>query len=291
MFLTYNEFIRGDLMGIQRFQLKEKQNIVKANFRLLYISSSIYESDWHSTPHAHHCTEIFYVIKGNGSFLVNEDVFDVKEDDLIIVNPNVMHTEMSKGGNPLQYIVLGIEGLQFTTLTKQGEQDDYSVHNYYNYKHEILFYLKTLLQEIEHEDEEYEIVCQDLLEVLIINMVRRTKANMIVAPSQKITKECRFVEQYINNHFREDITLELLSEKSYMNKYYLVHVFKQYKGVSPINYLISKRVECAKELLETTNYPIAQIAESSGFSSQSYFSQVFKKATNMSPNEYRKRYD
>ena len=76
-----------------------------------------------------------------------------------------------------------------------------------------------------------------------------------------------------------------------MNKYYLVHVFKQYKGVSPINYLISKRVECAKELLETTNYPIAQIAESSGFSSQSYFSQVFKKATNMSPNEYRKRYD
>ena len=61
--------------------------------------------------------------------------------------------------------VLGIEGLQFTTLTKQGEQDDYSVHNYYNYKHEILFYLKTLLQEIEHEDEEYEIVCQDLLEV------------------------------------------------------------------------------------------------------------------------------
>ena len=164
-------------------------------------------------------------------------------------------------------------------------------HNYYNYKHEILFYLKTLLQEIEHEDEEYEIVCQDLLEVLIINMVRRTKANMIVAPSQKITKECRFVEQYINNHFREDITLELLSEKSYMNKYYLVHVFKQYKGVSPINYLISKRVECAKELLETTNYPIAQIAESSGFSSQSYFSQVFKKATNMSPNEYRKRYD
>ena len=48
------------------------------------------------------------------------------------------------------------------------------------------------------------------------------------------------MEQYINNHFREDITLELLSEKSYMNKYYLVHVFKQYKGVSPINYLISK---------------------------------------------------
>lgn len=278
-------------MGIQRFQLKEKQNIVKANFRLLYISSSIYESDWHSTPHAHHCTEIFYVIKGNGSFLVNEDVFDVKEDDLIIVNPNVMHTEMSKGGNPLQYIVLGIEGLQFTSLSKQEELDDYSVHNYCNYKHEVLFYMKTLLQEVNYQDEEYESVCQNLLEVLIINMIRRTKANLIVAPAQKVTKECRFVEQYINTHFQEDITLELLSEKAFMNKFYLVHAFKQYKGMSPINYLIHLRIKAAKELLETTNYSIAQISESSGFSSQSYFSQAFKKETGMTPNAYRKTKD
>ncbi|MCB6567675.1 hypothetical protein LI169_21725, partial [Desulfovibrio desulfuricans] len=64
------------------------------------------------------------------------------------------------------------------------------------------------------QDDDYEAVCQNLLEVLIINMVRRTKANLIVAPSQKITKECHFVEQYINNHYQEDITLELLSEKT-----------------------------------------------------------------------------
>lgn len=275
-------------MSIKRYQTKANQEFEKMNFRLLYISTSLYELDWHSTPHAHHCTELFYVLRGKGSFLANEETFDIKEDDLIIVNPNVMHTEMSKNDEPLEYIVLGIEGLQFTTMTNKGEMDDYSVHNYYDYKHEILFYMKTLLQEMEHEDEDYEIVCQDLLEVLIINMVRRTKANMIVAPSQKITKECRFIEQYINHHFTEEITLELLSEKSYMNKYYLVHAFKQYKGVSPISYLINKRIDSAKELLETTNYPIAQIAECTGFSSQSYFSQVFKKATKMSPNEYRK---
>ena len=258
------------------------------NFHLLYISKSLYGQDWHSTPHAHHCTELFYVLQGKGSFLVNDETFDIKEDDLIIVNPNVMHTEMSKNEEPLEYIVLGIEGLQFTTMGAQGEMDDFSVHNYYDYKHEVLFYMKTLLQEMEHEDEDFEVVCQNLLEVLIINMVRRTKANMIVAPSQKITKECRYIEQYINHHFKEEITLELLSEKSYMNKYYLVHAFKQYKGVSPISYLISKRIESAKELLETTNYPIAQIAECSGFSSQSYFSQVFKKSEHISPNEYRK---
>lgn len=278
-------------MSIQRYQMKHVKQLEKMNFHLIYISNSSYGGDWHSTPHAHHCTELFYVLKGKGSFLVNEEIFDVREDDLIIVNPNVPHTEMSKDDSPLEYIVLGIEGLQFTSFANQTEYEDYSVHNYYEFKHEILFYLKSLLQEMERQDEKYESVCQNLLEVLIINMVRRTKSNLIVAPSQKVTKECRFVEQYINNHYQEDITLELLSEKAFMNKYYLVHAFKLYKGISPINYLISLRVEEAKELLETTNYPVAQISNSCGFSSQSYFSQVFKKATNLTPNEYRKKHE
>lgn len=278
-------------MSIQRYQMKNNKQLEKMNFHLIYISNSLYEGDWHSTPHAHHCTELFYVLRGKGSFLVNEDIFHVREDDLVIVNPNVPHTEMSKDDSPLEYIVLGIEGLQFTSFANQTEYEDFSVHNYYEFKHEILFYLKSLLQEMELQDEKYESVCQNLLEVLIINMVRRTKANLIVAPSQKITKECRFVEQYINNHYKEDITLELLSEKAFMNKYYLVHAFKQYKGISPINYLIRLRIEEAKELLETTNYPISQISDVCGFSSQSYFSQVFKKTTEKTPNEYRKAFD
>jgi len=85
----------------------------------------------------------------------------------------------------------------------------------------------------------------------------------------------------------EDITLQTLSDLTYLNKYYLVHAFKNYKGVSPINYLINRRLIEAKHLLATTNYPISKIAASIGFSSQSYFSQVFRKETGMSPNAYR----
>ena len=73
-----------------------------------------------------------------------------------------------------------------------------------------------------------------------------------------------------------------------MNKFYLVHAFKQYKGISPISYLIKLRIKHAKDLLITTNNSIAQISESCGFSSQSYFSQVFRKETGMTPNEFRK---
>lgn len=277
-------------MNSQRYPLKN-QRLEKMNFHLLYITTNHDEKDMHNNLHAHHCTELFYVISGKGSFVVNNEEFDVEEDDLIIINPNVTHTEKSKDDSPLEYIKLGIEGLQFISFMNQMENEDYSVHNYHEFKHEILFYLKTLISEMNRQEEQYEEICQNLLEVLIINMIRRTKANLVVAPSQKIIKECHFIEQYINKHYHEDITLELLSEKAYMNKFYLVHAFKQYKGISPINYLIRLRIQQAKELLETTNYSIASISDSCGFSSQSYFSQVFKKSCGMTPNAYRKNHD
>ena len=81
----------------------------------------------------------------------------------------------------------------------------------------------------------------------------------------------------------------LLSSLVHINKYYLVHAFKSYKGISPINYLIGRRVEEARYLLESTNYPVTKIGEITGFSSQSYFSQTFKKFAGISPNEYRKK--
>ena len=68
----------------------------------------------------------------------------------------------------------------------------------------------------------------------------------------------------------------------------MVHAFTRYKGVSPISYLINRRIDEAKELLTHSNLPIAKIAQSVGFSSQSYFSQVFRKEMHMTPGAYRK---
>ena len=121
-----------------------------------------------------------------------------------------------------------------------------------------------------------------------MNMLRRIKKKILVAQTKKITKECRFIEQYINEHYAEDIDLDLLARVTYLNKYYLVHAFKNYKGISPINYLIDKRISCAKDLLEQTNYSVSKIAELVGFASQSYFSQAFKKDCGITPNQYRK---
>lgn len=274
-------------MSSHRYQLEHTEP-EKLNIRLLYITKAQYGADWHSMIHAHHFAELFYIVKGTGRFRINDKTIQVKENDLIIINPNVPHTELGQQQNtPFEYITLGINGLQFL-YGEQIHPYDYSLLDFAQNETEIRFYLQMLLKEVQNKEENFEAVCQNLLEILIFHLVRQSRQQLSFAPTKKATKECLFIEQYLDEHFSENISLETLSNLTFMNKYYLVHAFKNYKGKSPIKYLIEKRIAEAKHLLETTDYSIVKIAQAVGFSSQSYFSQTFRKETGISPNQYRK---
>ncbi len=256
--------------------------------KLLYISASKYGGDWRSFKHTHWFSEFFYVLSGMGSFIVGNKTFSVKQDDLVIVNPHVEHTEFSLSESPLEYIVLGVDGLTFNFSSEDNNTNSHSVFNYKNDRVQLLFYLNALINEVNSKDKNYAIVCQNLLEVLIIKLQRITNYCFSIVPMQKSSKECNIIKQYIDSNFYENITLEFLAKLTHLNKFYLVHAFSKYYGLSPINYLIERRIMHSKDLLTSTNHSISQIALATGFSSQSYFSQCFKHMTGLSPNKYRK---
>lgn len=274
-------------MSNNRYSLNPKE-AHKIDAKLLYVTTSKYEGDWSSVLHTHYFAELFYVMHGSGKFTVGDRQFPVKENDFVIVNPNVEHAETSVNSSPLEYIVLAIEDLSFSFGFEESE-NSYSVYNYGSYKHEIEFYLKALLKEITVMELNYETICQNLLEVLIIKMMRHTNYSLSIAPSRKINKECGAVKRYIDANFKKNITLDELAKISHMNKYYLVHSFQSFTGLSPINYLIARRIDESKALLQDADYSVSLISEILGFSSPSYFSQAFKKSVGVSPNDYRKK--
>ena len=96
-------------------------------------------------------------------------------------------------------------------------------------------------------------------------------------------------KRQLDTNYREDISLDLLAELAHLNKYYLAHTFQREYGISPITYLNRRRIEESKHMLGNTSYSLAQISELMGFSSPSYFSQCFRKAEGMTPNEYRRQ--
>ena len=260
----------------------------RSSTRLLYVSTAKYGGDWHSLLHTHTCTEIFYVVGGMGKFQIEELTLSVSVDDMVIVNPNVEHTEVSFNASPLEYIVMGVEGLEFAA--GESGDDRYRLVNCGGGREDTLYYLRAMLAEIENKAIGYDLVCQDLLEVLVVRLMRRTDFSLAPAASgTRTSKECAAVRRYIDSHFKESLSLDVLAEVAHVNKYYLVHTFSKEYGISPINYLISRRIAESKQLLSDTDHSLSQISHMLGFSSPSYFSQSFRKLEGVSPMEYRRQ--
>ena len=244
----------------------------RESFRLLYISKSRFGGDWNSTAHTHACTELFYCLSGEGQFFIQGQLYPVQPDDLVIVNPQVEHTELSLNAAPLEYVVLGISGIEVLF----GKSDDpYAILNCKDQRERLCTLLHMLLAEADHSLDGYETVCQDLLEVLLIWLVRSSTLSLQL---QKTTvraenRECAEIKRYIDTNYREDISLDKLAALAHLNKYYLAHAFQKEYGVSPITYLSRRRIEESKYLLGNTSHTLAQVSELLGFSSPSYFSQ------------------
>lgn len=263
----------------------------RSDFQLRYISISKYEGDWHSLPHTHQFTELFYVLHGEGVFYIEREKIPVKTDDLIIINPNVEHTEKTFPNNPMEYIVFGVEGLAFSFPEHdQAYGRGYSFYSYGSDKNQFINFAQLMMHEFQDKKPGFEKVCHGLLEVLLVYISRKQKLSVISESSFQLSKECAIAKRYIDTNYAQDITLDSLADLTHINKFYLAHSFTECIGQSPISYLTERRLAACKELLSSSNLSVTQIATSAGFSSQSYFSQIFNKKVGMSPRQYRKLY-
>jgi len=263
-------------------------------YQLLYVASSCYDKDWNSLMHTHKCTELFYCVHGRGQFHTPDRTFDVKKDDLVIINADVEHAESSMASHPLEYLVLGVQGLNFRFDNARGDAG-YDVLNFEQNRDELLFYLQSILREVDTQEFRYEDMCQRILEILLIQVQRfanvKICTSLPAAEKQHPTnRNCALIRQYIDEHFSEPITLDTLAQMVHINKYHLVRTFQKEYGITPINYLIERRLEESRFMLKNTNYSASQIVSLLGFSSSSYFSQCFRRKEHMSPSQYRELY-
>ena len=273
-------------MSRSHYSLNREQTFtIRGTAKLRNVASARYGGDWHSVPHTHNHMELFFIVGGKGQFLIQDQLYPVNVNNLVIINPNVTHTEVSLNAQPLEYIVLGIEGIELATSEHSNGQ--FNILDHFE-SVEISGCLRNILREMEQKNTGYEDVCQAYMEILIIRLMRNTALAVPTEPqSVSGNRQCAAVKRYIDMHFKEPLTLEQLADDAHMNKYYLSHAFKREYGTSPINYLITKRIEESKYLLAETDLSMSQIAQLLGFSSLSYFSQVFRKTQAVSPMEYR----
>ncbi len=98
------------------------------------------------------------------------------------------------------------------------------------------------------------------------------------------------IQIYIQEHYREDLSLKSLADTFKISYSYLSTLFKQETGQNVVGYLTNYRLETAARLLKTTSADIASIAETIGYEDLNYFYRLFKKQFGMTPLSYRKQH-
>ena len=95
------------------------------------------------------------------------------------------------------------------------------------------------------------------------------------------------IREFLDTHFAEKILLDDLSQKFFINKYYLTRVFRNQYGCSIDQYLMQKRITYAKEQLRFTDKTLEVIARECGLNDAAYLSRVFRKIEKINPGAYR----
>ena len=96
------------------------------------------------------------------------------------------------------------------------------------------------------------------------------------------------IVRFVQNHLAEEISLSVLAEEFHFSTQYVSQLFKNEIGVNFLTYLTNIRMEKAKKLLLSTDLPIAEVSEQTGYGDYRVFTKVFKKSEGVTPSQYRR---
>lgn len=105
-----------------------------------------------------------------------------------------------------------------------------------------------------------------------------------------VRREILQIENYVKQHYSEEIDLNTISELLNMCPSHISNLFKKETGINFSSYLTKVRMEAAQQLLQNSDTLIYEIAESTGYSNSGYFGKVFKKFFGITPEEYKRKY-
>lgn len=232
--------------------------------------------------------EVTLIVHGRGQYAVNNHIYDVKVGDVILSGAGVVHDAFMQEREHYGTLTIQVEGLQ-TPGCAPGQflpRDQIPVFHLPKQYPELRRQMSEIRELFGIENAEYREACQEKAETvleLVADMIRDSGR-----PAQKVDSFCLEIEEYINEHYAEELSLESVAAAFYVSTFHLSHLFKKETGYNFKQYLMRMRIgEAQKIFLDDERARIADVAQRVGYEDASYFSRAFQKETGMSPKEYK----
>ena len=269
-----------------------------AQISFIDIENFFIEKDIFKAPlrnmHHHQAFELYYIIKGEREYFIEDQFFKLCEGDLVIIPQNLLHRTEGKGASRfLVYFTYDYLRRFFT----QETINHLKIHRPLVFrpddstKDSLNLMLNTLLSEFNRVSKEGTLLQSPQIAGYLYQILFTiTTQNNTYIPQKYSDSRIENIVKYINENYSQITDIEEIAEHFYISKYHLCRIFNQNLGVPLITYLNTIKIRRACEMIQNERTSLTEIAMKCGFNSSSYFCKVFKSEKGVSPTEFKKQH-
>jgi len=224
------------------------------------------------------------IISGSGYFTYNGIIHKLHKGNCILINCNYQHSHQSSENDPWSLMWIHFNGKNVEPYITHYETTNSGIIFNTDAITDYTELIKSCLELMNTNSIISEFLLSKKITDLLTFCIIQNKYISIQTNMGKI----ELVKEYINNNFRNKISLSGISQEFYISKYYLAREFKKYYGMTIGDYINRKRITFAKESLRFTNKSIQEISILCGIPDTNYFTKVFNKLEGCSPSVYKK---
>ncbi len=265
--------------------LYEKTGYLNSEFKMFHLFDNGLEE---FNFHYHDFQKIILFINGNVSYCIEGKSYALKPYDVILVGSGEIHKPIINDSSTYERIIIYVS-TNFVNSYKEKSYDlNYCFEKVKSENSNVLRLeslksskLFKVFKELENSYNDYEYANELYRKILFLEfMIQLNRAAMNNNISYIETYESNItisrVIEFIHNHITENLSIDIISKSLFLNKYYLMHLFKSETGYTIGNYITSKRLLHAKSMIEN-NIPVTTACYECGFNSYSAFSRAYKK--------------
>ncbi|WP_303022022.1 AraC family transcriptional regulator [uncultured Ruminococcus sp.] len=249
--------------------------------------------------HWHNEFEINFVREGHAEFTCGEEKMISSAGDIIVIQPNVMHSVYACPNTHQVYDTLVFSheifgstesGRYISECIRPLVNGSMQVQTYLTPKHPYYIELEMMMENI------FACVKGDTPRLDMLMRSELTRFFWLLETEAEIDTDFREpgeiirpALEYIAEHFQEAITIRQLATVVHLSESYFMNQFQKHVGFSAVEYISHFRINRACRLLTNTKQNVLDIAFDCGFRNISNFNRQFRKITGCSPTEYRKK--
>lgn len=255
------------------------------------------------SPHVHDYHQLLYCTFGEGGQCADGWKFAMRPGDMFFIPAGTEHRSLFPPGRKFDCFVLDFQSQLFTPALPGDKEALEVVEKMAWFRGQVPLsatgqarvrpIFEELLVEFQRKGLAYHAVLKMMTMQLLISIARDEdfhSQGRTICPPPSHEQMIREVLHYLDASYMKAITVDSVLEFCPLSRSHFHAVFKRTTGKTLVQYLTDVRLKKAKEQLLSTNASVADIAAHTGFGTSSYFGQLFRSATGLSPGDYRKRF-